>query len=400
MIYIFYILLFLFFSFIFSASEMAFVSSDKIFIRIKSKKNKNYLQLLHFLNRPLDYLYTILISNNISNILVATMVESFLDKEKIFIQPFFLTFYISLTIMIFSEILPKIIVSKKLENFALIFYRFINFLFILEYPIIYIFTRVAEKMTGKKRRDFYSKEYDKETIKDFLYKRLDLKFEHEHEKEMITGIFKMEDKKAKDICTKRKDVYMINIGWQKEKIFQTIKRAKKIFTKIPVYDDSLDDIKGILNIIDVVNLHFENLENLIEQPLYVEESYSFLKVLEMMEKNDEDFAVVIDEYGGFEGVITKNDLFKTILGEIEEKEKSLMENILGYENGDINIVEFSEKYGLTLKGKGFTTLSGYLIYRLKRFPFIGDVVIVDNRYKIVIIDADEMVVKKVKIEEL
>ncbi|MEO0234818.1 MAG: hemolysin family protein [candidate division WOR-3 bacterium] len=399
---LFFAILFLFFSFLLSASEMSFVSSNKIFLKIKSKKNRMYLNLLYFLNKPQNYLYTILISNNLSNILITTFMERFFVEKNLNFSPLVSTLYISILIMIFGEVVPKYLVSEKSEFYSLIFFYPVKILYFLLYPLIKIISKINQIFIIKEQKGLNKLILESENIKELLMKNLDFDENTGIEEDIVKGIFKIKDMRVKDISVKRKEVLMVSDDIKEEEFKKILTGSKKIYSKIPVYKDSIDNIIGVLNIFDLLKTKEFEIKKILKKPLFVNESISIGSVLDEMNSVGENFAIVIDEYGGFEGIITKEDIIEVIFGDIEDEHDKIdeQENILGIENGYISIDDFCEKYNVKIKSKNFTTLSGYIVYTLKRFPEKNDIVIVDNKIKIIVLEVKNMVVKKVKIEEI
>ncbi|MEJ5307331.1 MAG: hemolysin family protein [candidate division WOR-3 bacterium] len=398
---LFFAFIFLMFSFSLSASEMSFVSSNKIFLKIKSKKNKTYLKLLNFLNKPQNYLYTILISNNFCNILVTIFMEKFFVEKNLIFSPLVSTLYISLLIMVLGEVLPKYLVSEKSEFYSIIFFYPVKNLYFLLYPLIKLISKVNQILIVKEQKGLSKVILESENIRELLLKNLDFDENTGIEEDIVKGIFKIKDMRVKDISVKRKEVLMVSDEVKEEEFKKILGSSKKIYSKIPVYKDSIDNIIGVLNIFDLLKTKEFEIKKVLKKPLFVSESVSIGSVLNEMNSVGENFAIVIDEYGGFEGIVTKEDIIEVIFGDIEDEHDITeeRENLLGIENGDISIDDFCERYNVNIKNKNFATLSGFIVYTLKRFPEKNDVVIVDNKIKIIVLEVKNMVVKKVKIEE-
>lgn len=394
--------LFLLFSFSLSASEMSFVSSNKIFLKIKSKKNRLYLKLLDFLNKPQNYLYTILISNNFANIFITIFIERFFVERDLRFSPLVSTLYISLLIMVFGEVLPKYLVSEKSEFYSLIFFYPVKILYFLLFPLIKFISKVNQMFIIKEQKGQSKVILESENIRELLLKNLDFDENTGIEEDIVKGIFKIKDMRVKDISVKRKEVLMVSFDVKEEEFKKILKGSRKIYSKIPVYKDSIDNIVGVLNIFDILKIRDFEIKKILRKPLFVNESVSIVSVLNEMNSVGENFAVVIDEYGGFEGIVTKEDIIEVIFGDIQDEHDTTdeTENLLGILDGDMSIDDFCERYNVKIKNKNFATLSGYIVYTLKRFPEKNDIVIVDNKIKIIVLDVKNMVVKKVKVEEI
>jgi CBS domain containing-hemolysin-like protein len=328
------------------------------------------------------------------------MEKFFVEKNLIF-SPLVSTLYISLLIMVLGEVLPKYLVSEKSEFYSIIFFYPVKNLYFLLYPLIKLISKVNQILIVKEQKGLSKVILESENIRELLLKNLDFDENTGIEEDIVKGIFKIKDMRVKDISVKRKEVLMVSDEVKEEEFKKILGSSKKIYSKIPVYKDSIDNIIGVLNIFDLLKTKEFEIKKVLKKPLFVSESVSIGSVLNEMNSVGENFAIVIDEYGGFEGIVTKEDIIEVIFGDIEDEHDITeeRENLLGIENGDISIDDFCERYNVNIKNKNFATLSGFIVYTLKRFPEKNDVVIVDNKIKIIVLEVKNMVVKKVKIEE-
>ncbi|MFO7295976.1 MAG: hemolysin family protein [Clostridia bacterium] len=232
----------------------------------------------------------------------------------------------------------------------------------------------------------------------------------ESEREMITNIFEFDNKIVTDIMTHRTDVVAISIDESLEGIVELVKEEK--YTRFPVYEGSIDNIVGILHAkelikhIDVKNYNkvdFE-LSRMIRPAYYVPSSKKIAELFREMQKNKVHMAVVIDEYGGTEGIVTIEDLMEEIVGNIfdeydeEEKDFEKIDENTYIFNGTINIDEVQDFFNVKLPVDDYDTLSGFVIGQLGRIPGEDDKPEIEfNGLVFKVEEVDEKRVAKVKI---
>jgi putative hemolysin len=220
----------------------------------------------------------------------------------------------------------------------------------------------------------------------------------ENEREMINNIFEFDNKEVCDIMTHRTEIVGIPITASIKEIMDIVKEAK--FTRYPVYEENIDDIIGILNIKDFIQLTEDRndfcLKNIIRQPYFVPSSKKADELFRELQSTKTHMAVVIDEYGGTAGIVTIEDLLEEIVGNIfdeydeEEKEFEKLDENTFIISGVTSLDRVTEVLDVDLPVDDYDTLSGFIIGQLGRIPEEGETPEVEF---------EEIVFKVEKVEE-
>ncbi len=391
----------------FSSAETSFLSIDKIKLSHSAKKDNKKAKLIkRILNSPEEFFSTILIGNNLVNIAAAsisTVVISQMFKLKEEMILLISTVFTTTIILIFSEILPKSYAfkhSEKLSNIYAYPIRFLNYLF---YPIVKFtsfLTSLVLRKTGNERRN----ELGIDEIKHFLSSEIPYFRLNRENLRMINEIIDLADKDIKSIMTPRPNIIAIE---ESSTIKDYINLAlEKSVTKIPLYKDNLDNITGIVHTKDILQIIFEkdfenrNLKNIAEKPLFVSEFAQIPKILKDFKKRKTKIAIVIDEYGTTIGLLTLNDIFKEIFGEIEfsdpmiKKEKTNTYIV----RGGVSVEDLNEEINLNLpEKKDYSTLSGLFIYHYGKFPQKNSSIKIGN-IKMIVLKMGKLKIDKIRIE--
>lgn len=330
-----------------SASEISFFSlSNHNINKIRQEKTTISKKILALLKKPEYLLSTILIANNFVNIsitLISTFLTAILLKDIdnsiviVLIQLVGITFLI----LFFGEILPKTIATKKYYKITKIMVYPLTLLKYICFPLSYLlikFTNIIKKRIKKKDIDKISIE----EISEAISYASDL----DEEKEMLEDIVNSNSLDVKEIMTSRIDVFAIDYNSPFTKIIGQI--VESGFSRIPVYVDNLDNIKGILYIKDVLPfLNIEDKENfywqkLIRQAFIVPENKKIIELLSDFQERKQHIAIIVDEYGGVSGIATLEDVLEEYIGEIHDESDTEGDNN-SYTKIANNIYEFDAK---------------------------------------------------------
>ena len=225
------------------------------------------------------------------------------------------------------------------------------------------------------------------------------------EREIINNVFQFGDMQAKEAMIQRLDMVAIDIEDSYDEIIELFKSEK--LSRLPVYQESIDDIVGILNIKDIIFLSDEEIEN-FDIKDYVREAfftYEFKKItqlLEEMKKEKSQMAIVVDEYGGTAGLITIEDLVEVIVGDIEDeyddydKEIEVVKEDEYIVDGSAKLDDISELIGVNMESEEFDSVGGLIIGELGRFPDNKEEVTL-NKIRFVVEEVDKNRIKKVRI---
>ena len=216
------------------------------------------------------------------------------------------------------------------------------------------------------------------------------------EREIINNVFQFGDMQAKEAMIQRLDMVAIDIEDSYDEIIELFKSEK--LSRLPVYQESIDDIVGILNIKDIIFLSDEEIEN-FDIKDYVREAfftYEFKKItqlLEEMKKEKTQMAIVVDEYGGTAGLLTIEDLVEVIVGDIDDEYDEEEEEIVKINDneylveGSTKISDVNEQLGINLESEEFDSIGGFIIGYLKRIPEENEIIEVEDvKFKVESID--------------
>ena len=393
------LLLIVFLTFInafFASAEMATVSVNKNKIKIlaENEENSKAKLVLKLLEEPTKFLSTIQVAITLSGFLASASAATNFSKPlgKILykygiaypynenISLVFVTIILSYFTLVFGELVPKRIALQKAEFISLFSVKtillvskisspFIKFLSFSTDFVLHIFGMKNEKL---------EENVSKEEIKSMIEVGQTKGVFNEIEKEMINSIFEFDDIIAGEIMIARTDVYMINIDVPVSEYIDEFLTKK--FARVPVYKNTPDNIIGVLHMKDVIlearKKGFENIEvkNILHKPYLVPESKKIDELFREMQKKKKSMALVIDEYGGFSGIITMEDLVEEVMGEIEDEHDISLPQVMKVDNstyminGLISLDELNEKFDIKIENKNYNTLSGYIISLLGVVP--------------------------------
>lgn len=290
------------------------------------------------------------------------------------------TIILSYFTLVFGELVPKRIALQKAEAFSLFVVQPIYIISKILSPFIKLLSLSTNgflHLIGMKTENL-EEAVSEEEIKKMLETGSENGVFNEIEKEMINSIFSFDDKTAKDVMVPRREVFAIDIEERLEKILDEILETRH--SRIPVYEEQIDNIIGILQVKDVMiearKKSFEEVDirALLKEAFFVPDGKSTDELFREMQKTKNRMAVLIDEYGGVSGILTVEDLVEEVMGEItDEHEEEVVElQKIGEKeyllDGSILIEELNEKLNLKLETENYDTLSGYLIEELGYIP--------------------------------
>ena len=397
-----------------SASEVAFFS-----LQIKSLEGSDEdqitpgtLRLISLLKNPKRLLATILVANNFINIAIVLLFT--IISKKIFIginNPFLLLFIeigiVTTLILIFGEILPKVYANRNAQAFSLRMAPIIQF---LDRFILFWITSPMSRTTA-----FLEKKHGDKKNKisvDQLSQALELTDDQEttsDEQRMLEGIVNFGNTDTREVMCPRIDIFALSDQMSLKEIIPSI--LSKGFSRIPVYSEKKDNIKGILYTKDLLphlNKSDYEWQKLLKTPLYVPENKKLDDLLKEFQQKKNHLAIVVDEYGGTSGLITLEDIMEEIIGDISDE---FDEIDLNYSKIDELTYVFDAKKSLkdffkviNIEDLGFfdnikgdaETLAGLVLEITKKFPRRGQKVAFKD-YKFIVEDVDQFRVKQIKV---
>ena len=389
----------------FSASETSLMSLSKIRIRhMKEEGVKGAKLVSELIEDPNKLLSSILVGNNVVNI-AATSISTSLFMGILGDKPGAVplaTAVMTVLVLIFGEITPKTIAANNSEKVAVFVSKPIKLVIFIVRPIVWIFniiTNVIFKLLGVKDKGSqpYITEEELKTMVNVGHEEGVLEIE---EREIINNVFQFGDMQAKEAMVQRLDMIAINSEDKYEEIIEMFKNEK--FSRMPVYNESIDDIIGILNIKDIIFLSDEeiqqfNIKDYIREPFFTYEFKKITQLLEEMKIEKSQMAIVVDEYGGTAGLITIEDLVEVIVGDIEDEYDEEEEEIQVIKedeyivDGSIKITDVNELIGVRLESEEFDSIVGFIIGYLKRIPEENEIIEVEDvKFKVESIDKNRI----------
>ena len=381
------ILVLVIFSAFFSMMETVFssIQTAKLMTDIEDEKrgSRKALWISENYDRVLS---VILIGNNLVNIAISTLglrmfLEIFVNYQEASWVDIVNTFAITVFVLIFGEIIPKTRGKKHSEKLALRYSGLLYIITMILTPISYPFYKL-NKLAMRKKDDEVTVDVTSDDLENIIDNMEDAGEIEEDEAAMLQNVLDLSKIEVKDIMTPRVDVQAIDIESSKEEI-------KKIFfdyqySRIPVYKDTIDHIVGVLYEKDFFKAYIDNrafsLKRLMTQPLFVVGSMHADDLLKLLKKKNVHMAIVLDEYAGFDGIVTMEDTLEELVGEIfdEHDDVPFRINDLGDDhflvNGDLEIENLFEELDLEDVPEDVeqTTIGGWVQDALERIPEVGD----------------------------
>lgn len=373
----------------FSSSETALTTVNKIRMRtLADAGDKRAAYVLRVIENPGKMLSAILIGNNVVNLyassLSTVLATRIWGNEAVGLA----TGVLTLLILIFGEITPKTMATIRAEALALRVSAIIYVLMFLLTPVIafvnYLSSLVLRllRIDPKKRGESITED-ELRTIVEVSHEEGVIETE---EKKMINNVFDFGDAVARDVMVPRIDMSFVDVNATYEELMD-IFRAEK-YTRFPVYEETTDNVIGVLNIKDVFLQGGEedfSVRHYLRQPLY---TYEFKKVSELMvemRQTDINIIIVLDEYGATAGLITQEDMLEEIVGEIrdeydgDEEESVLQISPREYVvEGSMKLDDLNDRLELHLESEDYDSIGGIIIGLLDHLPEEGEDVVVDN----------------------
>lgn len=378
----------------FAASEIAFISLNNAKIEKEAKQgNKKAIKIEKMLKEPSKFLATIQIGITLAGFLSSAFAsDTFADILSIKLNNIFpmisveiyrgfsivlITIILSFFTLVLGELVPKRLAMKYYERIAYATISVIRTISIITAPFVKILTIVTNWIS----KLFGISENEEETITEEEIKLMIDEGEEkgtieEDEKEMINNIFEFNDITVSEVMTHRTDVYAIEINSNIGEIIDELDDYK--YSRIPVYKETIDDIKGILFVKDLLkNIYNKKqikIEDIMREAYFVSESKQINELFKDLQKNKMQMAIVIDEYGGTSGIVTMEDLLEEIVGnifdeydEVEYEYKNIDDNTFLI-SGSVTINDLKKILNVEIPEGDYETLSGYLLELLGRVP--------------------------------
>ncbi len=391
----------------FSASEIAFVVSNKLKIELRARKNNLSAKIISFFNEQQQHFFsTILISNNIVNIAFASLITIFLftfyqlsDVSILVIS--------TMLLLIFGELIPKYFAREYPDKFVLFSAIPIRIVSVLLFPLVWLTSTISHFLVTvaniKEERISYL--FDREDIQQLLQESAANKVINninEDEFDVINKVIELGEQKIYEVMTPRTGIVGLEIN---SEISEAIKLFKESgHSKLLVFDENMDNIKGFIHALDMFKFP-KKVSDILHDILFVPETKKSLELLNELLDKRISIALVVDEFGGTEGIVTVEDIIEEMLGEIrdeydadEEICKQIGDNYYII-SGKYEIDRLNEEFNLAIPEGEYETIAGYVITKLGMIPTKKKKYKIQN-YEIEIIHSSKQRIELLKLKVL
>ena len=394
----------------FAATEIAFISLNDAKIEKQAKEgNKKAKQIKKMLREPSKFLATIQIGITLAGFLSSAFAaDAFADDLAPMLQNLMplglatwrnisiilITIILSYFSLIFGELVPKRLAMRNSEKIAFGTIGIVRAISIITAPFVKLLTASTNGIS----KLFGISGTDEETVtEEEIRMMVDVGEEKgsikEEERELINNVFEFNDKVVSEIMIHRKDIYAIDINSDIDNILKELDEYK--YSRIPVYEENIDNIVGMLFIKDLLaNVNKKEkvkIAKIIREPYFVSENKPIDELFRDLQKNKHQLAIVLDEYGGTAGLVTMEDIIEELVGNIfdeydeEEKEFEKIDDNTFLISGSVSIHDLRKILGVEIPEGEYDTLSGYLIELLGRIPLDDEKPVIETKrvtYKI------------------
>ena len=396
----------------FSASETAFTSISKLKVRHMLDANvKGAKYIAKILDNPNKMLTSILVGNNIVNITMTSIATAltihYFGESGTGIAAVVTTIFI----LLFGEITPKTIANAFPEKICLGIAVILRLIILILTPFAFVFSRISDlllillgRKNGKKKVSITEEE-----LKTMVNVSQEEGVLETDEQEMIFNIIEFNDTEVGKIMTPRTEIVGVDINAGYDEVFRVFKENQ--YSRIPVYQNSLDEIVGVLHLKDLVlfdkDKNVYHNKNYMKEPYITWENFKVSDVFKKMKSSKCTMGIVLDEYGGTAGIVTIEDFVEEIVGDINDeydeydnkKISIISENVI-LADGLAEINDINDKLDVNLSNERFNTIGGFVTGELGKFPLKGDTLIYNDIIEFVVESAGKNKVEKVKITKL
>lgn len=374
----------------FSGSETAFSSVNKIKLKNKADDDNKRAALALELTEDFDRLITtILVGNTISNIAMTSVATVYgISTWGNRIGPTIATVIVTLLVLALGEITPKIIAREHSEELALFLAPALKLLIIVLTPLTFVFNGLkilVKRLFGKNE----APEFSEDELLTIVEEAEAGGAIGEEQSELIANAIEFNDVEAIDILTPRVDIVAIERGTPVTEIKKVFKESG--LSRLPVFEDDLDNIIGVLNHKDFYNNSVRSMkdtEKLIKPVAYVAETLKAAVLLKKMQAKKTHIAIVVDEYGGTTGLVTMEDIIEEIVGDIYDEHDAVASRDVKKTgkntymvSGGANLQDFFKLFDEEIEADA-TTVNGWVLIELDRLPKVGDEFVYESKHKI------------------
>lgn len=386
----------------FSSTEMAYIAANKLKLEVKARK-KDFLSknVAYYLNNPNTFFSTILLGNNIVNIAFASLSAVILNSlfQLNEIQILAIT---TILLLLIGELIPKYFAHETADAFIILSASILRIITLLLNPFIKALAFISDKLTSNissQKAESISRLFDKEDIKALLDEGHKAGKVLSHEKNIIEKVIDLGEQKVYEAMRPRTEIVGVEYHSSIEQLHKAF--IESGFSKLIVYEENLDNIKGVVLAKDLFS-NPKTIDQILREVKFYPETKRSIEVLNELLESKISIAVVVDEFGGTAGIVTMEDIIEELFGEIKDEydvEEHICRRISSDTyliSGKVEIDHLNEKYKIGIPEGDYETVAGYVENRIGRIPKQGESFIIDN-YDIIIVKATQTKIELVKL---
>ena len=367
----------------FSSAETSFITVNRIkVLSLVEEGNKRAALVIKIIDQPAKMLSAVLIGNNIVNISCSALATSFTISVWGNKATGIVTGVLTLLVLIFGEITPKNTANMYATNMAMAYAPIIWVLMIVLTPVIFIVDHLAGfflwllRIDNNKKKDIFTED----EIRTIVNVSQQEGVIESNEKKIINNLFDFGDSTAKDVMIPRIDMTLADVSSSYDDIISLFRQT--MYTRIPIYENTPDNVIGILNIKDLIvnpsdNDTF-NIRNIIRKPFFTFEQKNTSDLFKEMQLSSTSIAIVLSEYGTTSGMITTEDLLEEIVGEIDDEYDDASDDIVKINDheylvdGSLNLNEVNDEIDTHFESEDFESIGGLVLGEFSGVPKIKD----------------------------
>ncbi|MCB9205930.1 MAG: HlyC/CorC family transporter [Ignavibacteriales bacterium] len=383
----------------FSSSELAYIVANKLKVELRARKNNlaaKYAQ--YFINHPQTFFSTILISNNIINIAFASLITIFLS-EIYHLSEFVILIISTILLLLIGELVPKYIAREFADILILISSIPLKIISLILTPAVKLTDSISMLLVRKNNlSDEISEIIHRDDIHSLIEEGSEVGSVDEEDSDVIKNIIDLGDQKVYEAMTPRTDIVGVSIESPVNEVLKSF--IESGYSKLPVYEENLDKIKGVIHVYDMFK-NPQNIKEIIKEVTFVPETKRSLDMLREFLDNRVSFTIVVDEFGGTAGILTVEDLIEELFGEIRDEYDDdpdvckKIDDKTFVLSGKIEIDYLNEEHELNIPEGDYETIAGYITSKIGRIPEKGEKIKIDS-YQFIILHSSKIRINLVK----
>lgn len=389
----------------FSASETSLLSVNRLRLRALSDAgNRSAKRLTKLLENPNQLIATILIGNNLVNIVSSTLATALAIQILGPIGTGVAAAVMTVVVLIFGEILPKSAAAHYAEPIAFRVSSLISILARILSPVSYVFDKLSKFFLGLFGGRNETARVTEEEIRTLITLGQEEGVLDEQEHDWIHSVFHFGETTAEEVMVPRIDIIAVDVNSNLDDVMRTF--VESPYSRLPVYEGSIENVVGVVYIKDLLRAIHEgkdDLSEILRPVLYVPESLSIEIVFGRMKRQRITTAIVLDEYGQTVGMLTPSDIIEEIMGRIWDEHDTAEDELLHVNEGAIDVdggylvEDLNAEFDFRIPENLANTIGGYIFYRLGRIPKVQDRVALSEHVEAIVLEMNGRRVSKVRL---